>query len=87
MRSIPASLARPLQHGVEIRRKILVIEVRVRVDERHENRLEMMLKLRLRIAMLNTKEISAVRQRQPPNALRTDTATSEVWLVMPMVNE
>ena len=51
-------LARPLQHRVEIRREILVVEVGVRVDQRHENRLEMMLMLRPRIARLNTKEIN-----------------------------
>ena len=49
-------VACPLQDGVEICGEVLVIEMGVRVDQCHENRLEMILRLRLRIAMLNTKE-------------------------------
>ena len=77
---------RPPEHGIEIRREVFVVEVGVGVDQHHENRPEMMLMLRPRMAALKPKAIrpcSSARRRR----LRALIVTSETWLVMPMTKE
>ena len=83
---IDAGVARPLQHRFEVRGKILVVEMRVGIDQRHENRLEMMLMLNPRIARLKANEISpctSASRRKPWELI----ATSDTWLVIPITNE
>lgn len=75
-----------IQHGVEVGREILVIEVRMRVDEYHENRLEMILMLNPRMARLKTNETIPCKSASRRICCEL-IETSETWLVIPMTNE